>query len=144
MAVNMNSICKAIRIGKDCNTVCSMLWQMQPEELSLNQGNFLIEAVYNNRYDLLTAMVKELKFSVDTLSLQLKLFLPDFFGESTALFVSAIQNNRQMSKYLIQELKADVNKTWLYASSKTTDSVLTCLIRRGDLDELKFSLVSVL
>ena len=54
MAVKVDSIYTAMMNGKDCNTVCSMLRQLQPMELSLNQGNFLIEAVYNNRYDLLT------------------------------------------------------------------------------------------
>ncbi len=136
VAVNVDSICTAIRDGKDCNTVCSMLRQMKPAELSWNQGRFLIQAVEKNRYDLLTAMVRELNFSVDC---------PSTEGyERSALFVSAIQKNREMSKFLIQELKADVNKTLFSPTSKAPRSVLTRLVEYREFEELKFFLVSVL
>jgi hypothetical protein len=135
MAVTVHSIVSAIQNMTDCNTVCSMLWQMKPEDLSYYQGNFLTEAVQYTRYDLLTAMVKELNFSVDSV---------EFVKVKTALSVSAIQKKRQMSKFLIQELKADVNKTWLSPFSQTKCSVLRSLIERRYLDELKFFLVSVL
>jgi hypothetical protein len=144
MAGNVDSIRTAIRNGKDCNTVCSMLRQLQPEDLSLNQRNFLIEAVCENRYDLLIAMVRELKFSVDCFSSNVWQFRQKILSEISVLVLSAIQKNRQMSKFLIQELKADVNKTWYRPCSKRTCSVLTALIVRSDLDELKFFLVSVL
>jgi hypothetical protein len=139
MAVTVHSIVSAIQNMTDCNTVCSMLWQMKPEDLSYYQGNFLTEAVKYTRYDLLTTMVRELNFSVDSLSHPIGLY-----AELTALSVSALEKNRQMSKFLIQELKADVNKAWLPRNSETTCSVLTFLIARRDLDELKFFLVSVL
>jgi hypothetical protein len=143
MAVIVNSICTAIQNMTDCNTVCSMLQQMQPEELSLNQGRFLIEAVSTNRYDLLTAMVRNLNFSVDSVYPPFRIFPPDFIQEGTALMVSAFRKNRQMSKFLIQELKADVNKIWPHSRSQTTCSVLTGLIQKSYLDELKFFLVSI-
>jgi hypothetical protein len=135
MAVNVDSIVSAISDGEDCNTVCRMLWQMKPNISSWNQGKFLIKAVEKTRYDLLTAMVKEINFSVDSVYI---------FKDSTALSVSALVKNRQMSKFLIQELKADANKTWYSPFSQTKCSVLTSLIVRRDLDELKFFLVSVL
>jgi len=135
MAVKVDSIYTAMMNGKDCNTVCSMLRQLQPMELSLNQGNFLIEAVKKTRYDLLTAMVREFNFSVDSVN---------FFKGGTALSVSALVKNRQMSKFLIQDLKADVNNAWFSPYRKTTFSVLAALIEKRDLDELKFFLVSLL
>ncbi len=140
MAVNVTSINKAIQNMSDCNTVCRMLRQMTPAELNLYQGNFLVEAVKRTRYDLLTTMVRELNFSVDSLS-----HPTWFYPECTAsVSVSALEKNRQMSKFLIQELKADVNKTWFGPCSKRTCSVLTSLIEQRDIDELKFFLVSVL
>jgi hypothetical protein len=134
MAVTVHSIVSAIQNMTDCNTVCSMLRRLQPMELSPYQGNLLIEAVKKTRYDLLTAMVREFNFSVDSV---------DFFKRCTALSVSALEKNRQMSKFLIQELKADVNKTWFSYSSRTC-SVLTILVERRYLNELKFFLVLVL
>jgi hypothetical protein len=146
MAVTVHSIVSAIQNMTDCNTVCSMLQQLQPMELSYYQGNFLIEAVLKNRYDLLTAMVKELNFSVDSVYQRSPLAPRKIILviEATALLESAIQKNRQMSKFLIQDLKADVNKTWFHHDSRTTVSVLKSLIDRRDLDELKFFLVTLL
>jgi hypothetical protein len=141
MNTDVSSICTAIMDGKDCNTVCSMLQQLQPKDLSYYQGNFLTEAVKKTRYDLLTAMVREFNFSVDSVN---------FFNGGTALSVSALEKNRQMSKFLIQELKANVNKRWFHHKSKTwlgssqICSVLTALTESRDFDELKFFLVSVL
>jgi hypothetical protein len=145
MAVNEDSISTAIQNMTDCNTVCSLLRQLPRMDLTLIRGKFLIEAVKYTRYDLLTAMVRELKFSVDSVYVCYHRRRGKFLcWEGTALSASARVKNRQMSKFLIQELKADVNKTWFRPCSQRTCSVLTALIERRDLDELKFFLVSVL
>jgi hypothetical protein len=146
MAVTVPSIVSAIQNMTDCNTVCSMLQQLPPMAQTLYQGTFLKEAVLKNRYNLLIAMVKELHFSVDSVyhPLSRKSLKRRLFRQGTALFNSTQIKNRQMSKFLIQDLKADVNKTWFPRNSKTTCSVLTSLIESRDFDELNFFLVSVL
>lgn len=92
------------------------------------QRSLLVKAILHRRIDALRALKGVENLPIDDPS----------ENESTPLAISANQKTREVSKVLINDLKADIHKTWCVDGF--TDSVLASLIRKNEHDELVFFL----
>lgn len=123
-----NGILLALHEGSPFNVIAPMVGKLKGTASERDQGDILVKAVTHSRKVLLKTMVKDFGFCVDACSSL----------DGTALAVSVRLKKRDVSKVLVEDLKADIHKTWRVNGS--THSVLAGLIGRKETDELVFFL----